>query len=45
MQTNLPDLLSRAEQADSSAADELFALLYGELRRLAEHTCNVTVAG
>ncbi len=36
MQKNLTELLSRADQADSRAADELFALLYGELRRLAE---------
>lgn len=32
----LPQLLARADQADSGAADELFAMLYGELRRLAE---------
>jgi len=36
LQTNLTHLLSRADQADSHAAGELFALLYGELRRLAE---------
>ena len=36
MQTNLPELLARADKADPDAADELFALLYGELRRLAE---------
>ncbi len=37
MQTDLRDLLSRADQADTQATDELFGLLYGELRRLAEH--------
>lgn len=36
MQTNLTELLSRADQADPHAAGELFALLYDELRRLAE---------
>jgi RNA polymerase sigma factor (TIGR02999 family) len=35
--TDLSELLARAEQADSQAADELFATLYSELRRLAEH--------
>ncbi len=34
--TNLSELLNRADQADPHAAEELFALLYGELRRLAE---------
>jgi RNA polymerase sigma factor (TIGR02999 family) len=36
VQTDLRDLLSRADHADTRAADELFALLYGELRHLAE---------
>lgn len=36
VQSNFTELLLRADQADASAADELFALLYGELRRLAE---------
>ena len=36
MQIDLRELLSRADQADTQAADELFGLLYGELRRLAE---------
>lgn len=36
MQIDLSELLSRADRADTLAADELFALLYGELRRLAE---------
>ena len=36
MQTDLRELLFRADQADAQAADELFGLLYGELRRLAE---------
>ena len=36
MQPDLRELLSRADQADTQAADELFGLLYGELRRLAE---------
>jgi RNA polymerase sigma factor (TIGR02999 family) len=34
--TELTELLRRAGQADLHAADELFATLYGELRRLAE---------
>jgi RNA polymerase sigma factor (TIGR02999 family) len=34
--TNLAELLCRADQADPRAADELFAALYSELRRLAE---------
>jgi RNA polymerase sigma factor (TIGR02999 family) len=34
---DLPELLRRAGQADPQAADQLFAALYGELRRLAEH--------
>jgi RNA polymerase sigma factor (TIGR02999 family) len=34
---DLSDLLRRADQADPQAADQLFATLYGELRRLAEH--------
>ena len=37
MRIDLRELLSRADQADTQAADELFGLLYGELRRLAEH--------
>ena len=36
MQIDLRELLSRADRADTQAADELFGLLYGELRRLAE---------
>jgi RNA polymerase sigma factor (TIGR02999 family) len=36
LESNLPDLLRRAEQADPAAADQLFALLYDELRRLAD---------
>jgi RNA polymerase sigma factor (TIGR02999 family) len=36
VQPDLRELLSRADQADTQAADELFGLLYGELRRLAE---------
>ncbi|HKV76175.1 MAG TPA: ECF-type sigma factor [Gemmatimonadales bacterium] len=36
MESNLPELLRRAEGADPAAADELFALLYDELRRLAD---------
>jgi RNA polymerase sigma factor (TIGR02999 family) len=31
------DLIRRADGADPAAADELFALLYDELRRLADH--------
>jgi len=30
-------LIQRADRADGAAVDELFALLYGELHRLAEH--------
>jgi RNA polymerase sigma factor (TIGR02999 family) len=33
---SLPDLLRRAEGADPAVADQLFALLYSELRRLAD---------
>ncbi|MEP7325083.1 MAG: ECF-type sigma factor [Gemmatimonadota bacterium] len=33
---SLPDLLRRAEGADPVVADQLFALLYNELRRLAD---------
>jgi RNA polymerase sigma factor (TIGR02999 family) len=36
VQIDLRELLSRADRADAQAADELFGLLYGELRRLAE---------
>jgi RNA polymerase sigma factor (TIGR02999 family) len=36
VQAKLTQLLSRADQADAHAAKELFALLYDELRRLAE---------
>lgn len=36
MPTDIAQLLCRADQADPQAADELFATLYGELRRLAE---------
>jgi len=35
--SDLAELLRRADQADPKAADELFAALYAELRRLAEH--------
>lgn len=34
---DLSELLRRADQADPQATDQLFAALYGELRRLAEH--------
>ena len=37
MPADLTELLRRADQADPQAADQLFAALYGELRRLAEH--------
>lgn len=37
METELEALIRRADQADPQAADQLFALLYHELRRLAEH--------
>ncbi len=37
MRSDLAELLCRADQADPRAADELFAALYSELRRLAEH--------
>jgi len=36
MTAELTSLIQRADQADPAAADELFALLYEELRRLAE---------
>lgn len=36
MPTDIAELLCRADQADPQAADELFATLYHELRRLAE---------
>jgi RNA polymerase sigma factor (TIGR02999 family) len=36
VQIDLRELLSRADHADRHATDELFALLYGELHRLAE---------
>ncbi|MEO8030479.1 MAG: ECF-type sigma factor [Gemmatimonadota bacterium] len=36
MESDLPSLLRRAEGNDPAAADQLFALLYEELRRLAE---------
>lgn len=36
METELDTLIRRADQADPAAADELFALLYHELHRLAE---------
>jgi RNA polymerase sigma factor (TIGR02999 family) len=35
VQTELAELLRRADQADPQAADDLFALLYDELHRLA----------
>ena len=37
METELETLIRRADQADPQAADQLFALLYHELHRLAEH--------
>ena len=37
VQADLPELLRRADQADPQAADQLFAALYSELHRLAEH--------
>jgi len=36
--TELDALIRRADQADTESADRLFALLYSELHRLAEHT-------
>ncbi|HEX6965267.1 MAG TPA: ECF-type sigma factor [Gemmatimonadaceae bacterium] len=37
VETELEGLIRRADQADQDAADQLFALLYHELHRLAEH--------
>ena len=37
MELELEALIRRADQADRDAADKLFALLYDELHRLAEH--------
>lgn len=37
METELDALIRRADGADRNAADQLFALLYRELHRLAEH--------
>lgn len=37
MTTELDALIHRADQADTESADRLFALLYSELHRLAEH--------
>ncbi len=37
LHTELEALIQRADRADGAAVDELFALLYGELHRLAEH--------
>lgn len=37
VETELEALIQRADQADTRAADQLFALLYHELHRLAEH--------
>jgi RNA polymerase sigma factor (TIGR02999 family) len=37
VETDFEALIRRAEEADAGAADELFALLYEELHRLAEH--------
>ena len=37
MQQGFEALISRADQADREAADKLFAILYHDLRRLAEH--------
>ena len=36
MSAELAELIERADRADTAAAGELFALLYDELRRLAE---------
>ena len=38
MEQELEALIRRADQADQEAADKLFALLYRELHRLAEHS-------
>ena len=38
MPTDLADLIRRADGADREAADALFALLYGELHRLAQRS-------
>lgn len=38
MAEDLESLVRRADQADREAMDQLFALLYGELHRLAEHS-------
>jgi RNA polymerase sigma factor (TIGR02999 family) len=37
LQSELQSLIPRADRADAAAVDALFALLYGELHRLAEH--------
>jgi RNA polymerase sigma factor (TIGR02999 family) len=37
VRSNLAELLHQADQADHAAADMLFAMLYDELHRLAEH--------
>ena len=37
MHAELPELIRRADRADPAAADQLFSILYDELRRLAEH--------
>jgi RNA polymerase sigma factor (TIGR02999 family) len=37
METELQSLIRRADAADSDAGDKLFAMLYHELHRLAEH--------
>ena len=37
MEAGFAELIRRADAADSAAADQLFALLYQELHRLAEH--------
>lgn len=45
MRSNLAELLHQADQADPAAADELFALLYSELHRLAEQHLRRNGAG
>lgn len=37
MEANIDELIRRADRGGAGEADELFALLYGELHRLAEH--------
>ena len=45
MRSKLAELLDQADQADPAAADELFALLYSELHRLAEQHLRRNGAG